>query len=1110
MKKAVHAVLVAAVAIAALAADNAAAQGPPLAPYLPWSDCSTNSSAPLKPLSVRATYDRDARLLSIVGQAITTAAALGNVPLGTPRLTNGTIQTALQIVGFEARGTTADLCTAIACPVLLPVPGGDSSSSSSTTFEFTKTIVIPINLPFVDWNPRVSILDGTQDARELMCVRVRLGLVSSNLSLVLIYASVLVALSAGFTTVATRYLRSGYMPTIYDLSSGWAPTARLLPSRIGPSFTHVVLFAQFMASTGQLDFAYPSAYQDFVRLLSWATGTWNVAFIRSFARTIRGGGLVVLSRQEADAKARTGASIIKIFGRHAAADAQARDTGTGTGTGGGASIINILSRQLTTTTPAAAAAASAGGSSSSSSSSSPQASFDGVPANTALTGYERYAAMVGMPSNEMFLNTLISYALCLLLIVLGCTVLALIRAYYRRKTNTDCDVFAHEDDQAHHIRHYMGGWAVRTTILFYFGLTSTALHQLTLSNEPAAVMALAGIVFIAVGVLVPLAMTVRLVGISRMNRSLERKDPEYADEVYARSIRGNIQTFRSSGAASKAKANGGGGGGGGAPPTRVLTRTRDAAVEREAAEVYARMRALSVSSSSNTRAPSRALSVASSLTDAAAAGAPPIPFKPLRAFSVSSAATTATAASRSSAWPLPPLYLSQKFMLLYGPFLNNYDPSHFIAHAEFLIPFTWYLRLAPAFAIGILGKITPPYLQFIALLSGDALLFFYLMWKSPYAGKSANRWQWFLAFCRCGIVVFVFVMFAFQQYWNVDWMAQLVAGGVVLSFIGVLGLFAASSGFKFLALLRKGFKRKQGARNVVATDPVHLHTATLDRGDVAVAYASSPSLLPRRAGNGGKTSIRRAASPTALSRSASARTGKTTSVRFSDDDGGNDDDDCDNQYAEQQQPDNHNGVEKRADSSLLRNAGPNPSSSTTTPSSSNTTAAAAAVPLSSLQPPTTAVTRPTHVTGTTATATNVYSEEDYFSRARAMRDSLNNTNNNNNNNTNTHHNNNNNNNDNSGKGKGNGGNGGSGGNSGKGKGNEKDNTKDNANEEEDNAHNASSPAPAPAMAMHQTIKLRDLHARRAPPTRMMMPRRGRFTLGKRMPRNSRTTHIRVA
>ncbi|KAJ3151491.1 hypothetical protein HDU89_001934 [Geranomyces variabilis] len=865
----------------ALAARNVSAQ---LSTHLPWSDCSTNNSAPIKVSSLRATYDKDAGSLYVVGQAITTI-PLGNVPLGTPHLKNGTVQTTLEIVGFEAQGTNEDICTAVACPVLQP-----------GTFQFNKTISIPINLPFVDWNPRISFLDGTEDANELMCVRVRLALISNNLSLVLIYASILVALSSGFTTIAFRFLRSSYEPTIYDLSSGWAPTARLLPSRVGPSITHVILFAQFLASTGQLNFQYPSAYQDFVRLLSWATGTWNVGFIRSFARTLRGGGLVVLSQQEADAKERTGASIIKIFGR-----------------------------QLTDASAA------------------PQA-FDGVSEGTALTGYERYAAMVGMSSNEMFLNTLIPFAICLILIVLAGTGLALVRAYFRRKTNTDCDIFAHEDDQAHHIRHYMGGWAVRTTILFYFGLTSTSLHQLTISNEPPAVQALAGIIFAAIGILVPLAMIVRLIGIARMNRNLEKKDPEYADEVYARSISGNIQNFRKASVSAASAA-----------PTRAPTRSRDAVVEREAAEVYARMRALSTSSSAapasrenSTR--SRALSVASS--SAGTEGpAHSLPFKPLRAFSVSSAATTATSASRSSAWPLPPLYLSQKFMLLYGPFFNNYDPSHFIAHAEFLIPFTWYLRFAPAIAIGILGKIAPPYLQFIVMISGDALLFFYLIWKSPFAGKAANRWQWFLAFCRAGMLMFVFVAFVFQHFWSVDWMAEMILGSVALSGLGVLGLFSASSGIKFLALTLKGFKRKTGARTVVATDPIHLHKPS----SPDTPGGSTASTLPRTNGT-----IRRAASPTALSRSASSRTAHTRSVHFSDDD------DDEEDRREQQQQKYQDQTEKRASSPLLRNAGPNPSSS--------------AAASSSLPRPAAAVTKPAAANGA-----NVYSEEDYFSRARAMK-----------------------------------------------------------------------------------------------------------------------------
>ncbi|KAI8903425.1 hypothetical protein DFJ77DRAFT_454053 [Powellomyces hirtus] len=793
-------------------------------------------------------------------------------------MTNGTVQTGLQIVGFDTNGVTEDICGAIPCPVQ---PG---------KFVFKKTIPIPINMPFVDWHPRVAFLDGTDDAKEMMCIRVHLQLVSSGISHIVTYASLFTAVSAGFTTLLMRYLRSGYEPTIYDMSSGWAPTARLLPSRVGPSFMHVALFAQFIAASGQLNFDYPAVYQDFVRLFTWATGTWNVSFIRSIANHIRNGGLVVLAQEGAEAKARTGARVAKLIGRQMA---------------------------------------------------SPGApTFDGVPQGTAITGYERYTAMVGMTSKEMFLNTLIPFLFVLLIILFAGTGLAFIRFVYRRRTEKE-DIFANDDGEHHHIRHYMGGWAVRTLILFYFGLTSTSLHQLTLANEPPSVMALAGIVFVVFGVMVPIGMTLRLIGIARMNRTLDQKDPEIADKVYAKSVRGNIQNFRR-GSESEGRAR----------AQSVRSFTRDQAVTREAADVYARMRAMSISSVGTGTTAAGPTTAARDIE---------IPFKPLRAFSVSSAATTATSASRSASWPLPPLYLSQKFMLLYGPFLNNYDPTHFIAHAEFLIVLTWYLRIAPAIAVGILGKIVPPYFQFAVMFSGDGVLFLYLLWKRPFAGKAANMWQLFLAFCRAGIFLFVFVFFIISRYFGVEWMTEMIVGSLILSCLGVHGLFLTSSGIKFATLALKGFKRKSPPRALVATDPVHIHKSTSESGSLPRGAATRfPSATSRRDTITSNNTAMNSKPTSSLGRSGTTRTHNTARTARSDDE------------------ERYDPNAQRSNSPLLRHASPNPISAATASASASSSAAPAPAAAATVTLP-----PPTVLPG------NVYSEEDYFSRARAMKAALN-------------------------------------------------------------------------------------------------------------------------
>ncbi|KAJ3011843.1 hypothetical protein HKX48_006624 [Thoreauomyces humboldtii] len=695
-------------------------------PPLPWTQCTDKTSS-IQVSSVQATYDPVSRKLDVYGHATTTVLLGGASALADGEHPNGTVHTNLEVVGFDYWDVTSDLCDAVVCPVQ---PG---------PFTFYKNLTLPLNIPFIDWKPQVTFYDGNQDSpNELGCVKMDLDLVSSGINYGVTWGTFVVALYAAFTTLLTRHIRVGYTPTLYDMSSGWSPTARLLPSRVGPGFMDAAFFVQFVAATGQLEWSYPVFYQDFVRMFTWATGTWNVPFVRSIARGLRGGGLTVLAQQEAENQANTGVHAIKLISRDAV---------------GGAA-------------------------------------WAGVPPDQAISGYDRYAAMLGMNANEMFLNTLVPFVLVLIVVALWCLGIAMIRSYYRHQSNTDSDIFANPDDQTHHIRHYFGGWCLRVLYLFYFGLTSTSLRQLTFSNEPPAVMTLAGIVFILLGLGVPIFTTLRLITIARMNRGLEHADPELADEVYARSIRGNIQNFRERKESEPT-------------PVAQYARSihRDEAVTREAETVYARMRSVSQSGSSIHTRSSHA---------------------PLRAFSVSSKrsnATTATSGSRSSAWPLPPLYLSQKFMLLYGPLFNAFAPSHFVNHAEFLTGLTWWVRIAPAFAIGVLGKLAPPYVQFVIMFSGDATLFAYMLWKRPFSGKATNWWQWFINFCRCGIFLFLFAAFLFRKDFGIEWIAQLLSVSLILAILGVLGIFMTSSGLKFLAAFLKGFKRRPPPV-LLSSDPV--------------------------------------------------------------------------------------------------------------------------------------------------------------------------------------------------------------------------------------------------------------------------------------------------
>ncbi|KNC96855.1 uncharacterized protein SPPG_07687 [Spizellomyces punctatus DAOM BR117] len=718
---------------------------------LPWSPCSADGDAQLKISNVQATYDSETRLIDVYGEGTTQKA-----------LTNGTVKTNLAVIGFEYWENKEDICNSVQCPV------------AAGKFIFNKNISLPANVPLLDWKPRIIFQDATSDEIQLGCISIHLGLSYSVINYVGTWGSVFTAVAAGVTTTIARLMRFGYHPTIYDLSSGWAPTARLLPSRIGPGFMDVALLAQFAAASGQLNFDYPIIYQDFVSRLAWATGTWNVGFITSIANNIRGGGVETLRQETEDIKARTGDVRLNR-----------RQTQPANGT--------------STPTPVA----------------KPKiAPTNGIKPDGFVTGYDRYAAMLGLHPKDIFLHTLIPFVLVVLIAFVSCTCLAVARAVVRSRHHlSQTDAFSH-DDQHHHIRHYLGGWLVRILILFYFGLTSTSLHQLTLSGEPSIVYTLAGLVFATLGVIVPITMTLRLIAIARMNRRLDDEDPEIADQVYARSIRDNIGSFTK----ESVPVVGSG--------ASIRSYSEDTVVAKEAAQVYTRMRALSVSTAGTKPGPESASSIIAPR---------------LRAFSVSSKRsnqTAATSASRSASWPLPPLYLSQKFMLLYGPFFNQYDPTHYISHAEFLIALTWWLRVAPAFSVGILGKLIPPYLQFAIMISGDAALFAYLIWKNPFVGKPANRWQLFLVFCRSGIFFFLFVSFLFRNAWHIDWIAQLISYIQILSIIGIHLLFLTAAGLKFVFAALKGFKRKEGPPIALATDPVNVRVED-DKSE-----SSQPS-LPR-------------------------------------------------------------------------------------------------------------------------------------------------------------------------------------------------------------------------------------------------------------------------
>ncbi|KAI9009866.1 hypothetical protein BC832DRAFT_390675 [Gaertneriomyces semiglobifer] len=97
-------------------------------------------------------------------------------------------------------------------------------------------------------------------------------------------------------------------------------------------------------------------------------------------------------------------------------------------------------------------------------------------------------------------------------------------------------------------------------------------------------------------------------------------------------------------------------------------------------------------------------------------------------------------------------------------------------------------------------------------------MFFYLWWKSPFNGKPVNRWQRFLYFARCGFIVTMFFGYLLKKF---DWILQLICYGLILSTLGIHGLFLATSGLRFTTAALRGFKKHTGPPVPVSTDFVH-------------------------------------------------------------------------------------------------------------------------------------------------------------------------------------------------------------------------------------------------------------------------------------------------
>ncbi|KAI8825059.1 uncharacterized protein EV422DRAFT_517281 [Fimicolochytrium jonesii] len=700
--------------LAALAAGvPALITGAPSA-NLPWTFCDSSKDYDVKVSSVQAVYEPDTKVLN-VWAAATSAAAIGS------KLGNGTVTSIMRVVGFDEWQVEADACTSVPCPV---TAGG--------SFVLFKNITIPANIPFIDFKPRVALSDASATPKELMCIQINLTLESTALTYVLVWASVFTALAAGFTTLLARWLRPEFRPTLFDMSSGWAPHTHFLPARMGPGFIDVALFAQFIAATAQLNFEYPAPYQDAIRILAWATGTWNVPGIRDLANAIRGD-----RPDDVDTVTRTGTVVAHIFGRQAAG-----------------------------------------------------ATVDGIPAEVGSIGYERYAEVVGLKPGLMFLNTLIPFILVVILVSGWCLFLHVVR-----RMKPDHHLFSRPGAEPDRTQYYWRGWLLRVYVFFYFGLTSTALHQLTLKGEPLSIMIIAGIVFMVLGIALPIILTFRLVHASKTDPSSDSLDLEHSGTSMVNLI--DDDDYYTPGRRSTATTDGG----------RVHRTGTSSTVITNMTGRHGRGESFSSKTSRVSRA------------------------------------TTRT--HKDTSKPLPSLYSDRKFMLIYGPFINHFKPKRFMSHAALLVPLTWWLRLAPAIAVGVLGKIVPPWLQFVAFMSGEGLLFLWITVMKPYAGKLTNLWHWFLSMCRCGFVIFLWAAFLFRRYWGIEWITQLIAVALILSTVGMHLLFLGVSGLKFM---RSGWHifRRDSTPIPLATDPIDVRRDTLPRsrsGTTTTTASRAPTMV---------------------------------------------------------------------------------------------------------------------------------------------------------------------------------------------------------------------------------------------------------------------------
>ncbi|KAJ3081347.1 hypothetical protein HK102_002406, partial [Quaeritorhiza haematococci] len=672
-----------------------------------------------------------------------------------------------------------------------------------------RNFTLPADIPSVEYEAHVALSDRA-NTRQLACFIVRIDLAHVAITALAQWVPVGLSFLAAFSSLLSQI--RGFPDVVYkpssllDLSSGWRGVpksvdgpepfatwreavtknleaggrgggfissmmdrlrARRTPGSqralIGwgeapvPGFTDVVLFFQFVAATGQFNIDYPLFYQDLVRNFAWAIPTFNFGWFGALVDVFRGGSESQLTlRDETDTLSnRTG--IVNLRRRQEVPESPTTTTGA-TSTVGDI----LLPIPSGTSTPTATVSAT------STPRASPLPAFtppsESSPTGQLLAGFERFSLLLGIHPRNIFLHTLFSTIFVMLLVGFVCGwfgfVAIALEGMRRRKKwmekaydwNT---VGVQEPPQPLFryvltVAYWITGNLLRVWMLCLFGLTSTALYQISIAaggtaineiqidpvrntssnikNEPLGVSIVAALVLLGVCIGYPglLVLRILIFGFWKRNHD-EEGNPTAMDELViedgAAKLYGDENDIFSAYSQN---------------PRDTVTPYRPSHDDGDDRSFHTVQEDFHSPSQTSQRRQTN-------------------PLSPITASTLQRPRTSSDASPKSNTPHRHPLFASRTFMLTYGFLYNIFSPKILSANpitAGFLLSLRLYSLIAPGVAVGLAGWITyritgernvgsggvfPALIQMIVFGSGDFVWLLLVWFGGKRMEKGGNR-----------------------------------------------------------------------------------------------------------------------------------------------------------------------------------------------------------------------------------------------------------------------------------------------------------------------------------------------------------------------------------